>query len=128
MAVSVCPGVKVARVVLVIQLGHKAHLLPQKGIPVESAEERMGLDVGRSASATDSSGAQPITGVLLEKSRDQVLGLGRNRPVIVARPFDVVVDDVSEELLRRLSEKGDATDEELVEDDPGCPPIHRLAC
>ena len=54
------------------------------------------------------------------------LCFGLYGPVGFAGPLDVVVDDVGEQLFGRLAEEGHAADEELVEDDPRRPPIHRF--
>ena len=68
-----------------------------------------------------------IQRILLQEEADDLLGLGLDRPVLVVRPLDVVVDGVAEQLLGRLAKEGDTADEKLVEDDSHAPPVNRLA-
>ena len=42
-------------------------------------------------------------------------------------PVVLTADDLSEELLGRVPEEGRAAHQELVQDDPHGPPVHRLA-
>ena len=59
MAVAISSGVKIARVVIVVQLRHESSLLTQQRVPIQPIKERMGFDfcsAGR---------AQSITRVLL---------------------------------------------------------------
>lgn len=87
----------------------------------------MGFDVG-STTASSSTRTQAIPGILLEKSCDKILRLNRDGPIVFTRPLNVVIDNVRKELFRRLAEKWDAANEELVEDDSRCPPIDRFSC
>jgi len=58
--------VKVAGVVLALQLGHKLGLLAQQRVPVERLEKRVRLDLDRAVHR-----AQPVDRVLLEQLLDQ---------------------------------------------------------
>lgn len=66
MLVPVSPCVKVAGVLLVLELRHKLGLLPQEGVPVNVVEERMLLDLVRTPCA------QPVKRVLLQQLGDEV--------------------------------------------------------
>ncbi len=118
--VSVRAGVKVAGVVFAVQLGHKLRLLPEQRVPVNLIKEGMRLHLRRSA------GAQSVKGRVLQQARDDVLRLVRQRPVLLVRPLDAVVDHVGKELLGRLAKEGHAANEKLVENDAQRPPVDRL--
>lgn len=74
-------------------------------------------------------GTEPLDGIVSKQTRDEITRLARhlNDLVVFARPVDLAVDDVVEELLGRVAVEGSETRQELVQDHAHRPPVDRLA-
>lgn len=104
MLVPVRSCVKVAGVLIILELGHKFGLLPEEGVPIDVVEEWVLLDL------VCAPGAQAIERVLLQQLGHEVPGVFGQCPVVVLGPLDLVIDDVSKEFLGGLPKEGYTAD------------------
>ena len=113
-------------VLIVIQLWDEVCLHPQEGVPVDPISNPT-REVVMLFQLVSSGRAQPVQGVLSQECCDDVLCLWLDWEVVLLRPLYVVIDCVSKQLLRGLTPKRRATDQQLVEDHTHAPPVYGLA-